>query len=737
MVNLPPTPPSGIAINGDTSGTEIITHVTTGDVTVTATLNDPNASDQVRMLVRVSTHRAFSSFRDYFSPYVATAHVATMALHGLSQNTHYYVRAYAQDQAGKFSTNFTSANFYTNRQPDLPSLSTPAENANIPIALAISFTWTFTDPDTGDAQTAFRLQYRSAATAEQPVGPWTLISGTTVTHGYLMAAGTLREGQTYEWRVKVKDLALWSEWSFVHSFFMVGGTTPPLPRHPSKGEAVDATLASLFTWKFVDGELGDVQTRADLRYRHVGESDGSWVYLFGTTTVPGANQKWLLPANQFVAGINYEWQVRTYDTISGLISAWSRSSTFWSIVTPGATVADVPAVPSSLVQGNLGSGIYRVFVYERGGHVLRGEITPLVDLSFSRKRDDISGLLLHTNGFGSDQCGFYGSLHCWAYEVVVFRNGRRVWEGPITRIEFQANSMELEAKDVMAYLYRRIMRQGFNDSYQIVDGVQIGLHSAVYRAQVITVNALAAYDPNVLPYLTVLAFPDDVRQSRVVPDYSQTAWEQVDDLAANAGLDYTTIGRRIIYWDTHRAIGRLPEMRDGDFDTSPIVSEYGMQMSNYEAVTNGDGIWGAATPKGVTDPFGIFGPIEILNSSYDSAAAAPVEITTTAQRAAMVANLEDQAARNISGRYPNPVIVRVPDNATLNPNVGIDFDQLVPGVLIPLRVTGTCRSVSQWQKLDSVTVNVSTSGEQVQVVMSPAPNGGNDPDADTGGDATP
>ena len=65
-----------------------------------------------------------------------------------------------------------------------------------------------------------------------------------------------------------------------------------------------------------------------------------------------------------------------------------------------------------------------------------------------------------------------------------------------------------------------------------------------------------------------------------MPPWSTTAWEQVDDLAATAGLDYTVIGRRILLWDTHVPIGRLPTMTDGDFSDSPIVTEYGMQTAH-------------------------------------------------------------------------------------------------------------------------------------------------------------
>jgi len=206
----------------------------------------------------------------------------------------------------------------------------------------------------------------------------------------------------------------------------------------------------------------------------------------------------------------------------------------------------------------------------------------------------------------------------------------------------------------------------------------------------------------------------------------------VDDLAATAGLDYTTVGRRILLWDTHRPVGRLPEMRDGDFSDSTIVTEYGMQLATFFAVTNGSGVVGwHSEQKGMVP----YGPIEQLASSYSDSEGAGGDAMTPEAKAAAERSLIEQAQRNISGRWPAPLIVRVPDNTTLSPKANVGFQQLIPGVWLPLRSVNTPRQVSQWQKLDSVAVEVSDAGEQVHVVFSPAPNGGNDPDSDTAAEA--
>jgi hypothetical protein len=748
-LNEPPNPPTDVEISRP-DGTfhsaeeaEVSTR-SLGNVSIRARLTDPNPEDNQRMLLRLSSQSDFAAYIDIYSPWVGggmEGSQTTINLTGLSQDTHYFVRLFGQDQYGLYSDEFNSIDFWTNRGPTQPMLFSPPENANIPVNTAVGFTWSFEDLDTGDGQSGFELVYRTTATMNQDAGPWVSVAVDQALTNYTAPVGTFKGSTYYEWQVRNKDLGgRWSDWSFSQSFYSMGVTIPPTPLVPIRDIAVDVTGDVTFYWKFNASQPGDAQRRADLRYRLVGQDEASWITRTGANApgIPGASQFWTFTADTFAPGYQYEWQVRTYDNLTGTQSDWSTSGSFWSILPPGFEVSDRPVVANSVIQGTLGCGSYRVFIYDQGGRTPRGEIEPLSSLTFGRKRDDISTCLVYTNGFGSDCCAMYRDLRSWAHELVVFRDEKRVWEGPITRISYLPNSVEIEAKDVMAYLYRRIMRQGFNDSFQMVDpvtrlpvfqgGVQLGLNTVVDRATRIIVNALAPWDPNVLPYLTTLTHHDDARQSRVVEDYTQTAWEQIDDMAATAGLDYTTVGRRIILWDTHWAIGRLPEMRDKDFNSPPVVTEYGMQLANYGAVTNGSGVWGAARPLAEPSPFVYYGPVEMLASAYDETSAATDESLTHSSRQALINELSGQARRNIAGRWPTPLVVRVPDNSTLSPNVGVGFEQLIPGVWIPLRSTGTCREVAQWQKLDSVTVTVGENGEQVQVVMSPAPNAGEDPD---------
>jgi len=762
QVAQPPVVPSAIEVNGVAETPGMATKTTVIKLTA---LVSAAALQRVRIVVQLSTegNAGFATYRSaWATPREGQSARVGVAFGTLVTNTHYTVKVWSETDLYT-STAYAAVDFYTNRNPNIPELVTPLENSQFPSGVPVTLTWKFSDPDDEDQASAFVL-YRVAGTAVSDPGPWQW-SGSRTAESVTIPYDRLSANQTYEWKVQTSDSSgLWSGYSLVRSFYVSGATVPPLALSPAGGEARDVGQPITFTWQFRSINGGDVQVRADLQYRPVGTED--WFVVAGDTFTPGAEQSWTVAENTFMSGAAYEWQVRTYGTVvGGVPSDWSYSQWFWGIYTPGSAVASLPPVPLASDMQGLGCGTHRVFVYDQGGQVPRGEITPLAQVKWNRKRDDISNAVVDTTNFGEDCCALLGSLRSWIHELVIFRDGpsgmERVFEGPITRITYTTTSVEIEAKDVMAYAYRRIMRQGYNDAYQVnnplyvdgalVSGTELGLSTTVDRANWILVNALARHDPNVLPFLTTLRHPNDARQSRVVPDYAKTAWEEIDDMAAHAGLDYVTVGRRIILWDTHRPIGRLPEMRDNDFSDPPIVTEYGMNLANYLATTDGSGVWGAAYPNGLLDPlvagvpwFGIYpvgqsafdyyGPIEMLNSAYAETTSGDDAATDTLSPAAMerkVEALRSQSQRSIANRWPTPLLVRVPDNVTLNSDVNLSIQQLVPGVWIPLRAQGTCRDVAQWQKLDSVTVTEADGVEKVQVVMSPAPNGGNDdPDAD-------
>lgn len=410
----------------------------------------------------------------------------------------------------------------------------------------------------------------------------------------------------------------------------------------------------------------------------------------------------------------YEWRVQATDT-DGEVSNYSTAARFW--VVPAGASGEVRPVPAETIDGaTLGCGTHRAFIYRRGGKDRVGEIKNLSHVDWSRVRDDISTAQVVVSGWDVDCGNLLALLQTWAYELVLIRdNGYstdRVWEGPITLLTYETDKVTIEAKDMMGYAYRRIIKQRMSDA-----GTGNGT-TVVDRARRVLQNTFAPDDPNVLAYLQVLAREDDAMQYRTTPAYSRTAFEEVDDMAANAGLDYTCVGRSILLWGTKHRIGTLPEFGDDDLGASPIVSEYGMSMANRYVVSDGNGVWGEATR--LTDGGdAIYGLVEMLSSTW--ATDTPEESGTYTQEGlqTVIDSFESFAERSISDRYPPPVVVRVPDNTTLNPDTVISIQHLVPGVVIPLRSTGTLREVVASQKLDVVKVVEEAGSETVSITLSP------------------
>lgn len=720
---------------------------------------------RTRLAVRLSEDPEFPNSAWYYSGYYPKGieligagggtgpGVVKVDIPSLQPDTKYYVRIYIQRSDGTLRS-AVGASFFTNRPPNAPGIVSPAENASFDSDDSIFFDWTFSDPDgvlgaPYNQQNQYQWRWRTAATSLNPAGPWTTMTLTTATTNRTEPASTFVPNAQHEWQVRTKDNRfVYGPWSDTRLFYVGGLTTSPIPLTPSGDTALDVADPVVLVWRFRDPNQDSVQTKADVRYREVGT--GPWTTLTGDTTTPGAAQEWTLAAGALSSGVHYEWQVQTTNSAT-LASEWSSSVYFW---VTGAGDNSGPIIPVlSEAQEMLGVGDNKAYLYKRGGRRQIGQITPMTKITWNRKRDDISDCSISTNGFGDDNGELLKMVRTWRHEVVVFRDDVRVWEGPVTRIQWKNDHVEIEAKDVMAYVYRRIMRHAYNDSYRLVSGVQQGLKSVVFRARAILMNALSYDDPNVLPYVTALVNADDTTQSRVVPGYIKTAYSEIDDMAATAGLDYTVVGRRIVLVDTHRSIGRLPEMMDGDFSDPPVVTEYGMQAANVFAVTNNSGVfgitvrlerpdWATSDPDAhgyITSADTVYkippeGYLEQIASAYGESVGAATETTLTAKaKAKLTATLRKQATRNIAHRWPVPVMVRVPDNTTLMPELNVGINQLVPGVWIPLRAVGALRKVTQVQKLDSIVVTQSgDESEKITVIMSPAPLAGQDDNEDLG-----
>lgn len=387
------------------------------------------------------------------------------------------------------------------------------------------------------------------------------------------------------------------------------------------------------------------------------------------------------------------------------------------VLTVPETGTVLPTMPRRAV---LGSGKHQVFLYDRGGENRIGRLLGTTTVRWERQRDAISESTVildpsvcRASALDSLQKGI------GRYEIVIFRNGVRVWEGPITRTTWKSRSVEVTAHDVCHYLARTAMRNAYDNRYSAENSK---VAPVTTRMEVILAHELARKEAlvppiNVLPFLELRTNTDTATTSRFTPPYFSSVWEEMDHMGAKSGLDYTAVGRRILLNDVHDVIGRTPMLTDNDFLDDLIVTSYGMELATSSAVTDGEGRY--AVVGGVDD---FYGEVELIHTMYgEGVDFADPDNPTEAELDALAAELRSQAQRNLSGRYPIPTIVRVPDGTRLNPNAPVPIELLVPGVRVPIRTTRLRITLQQEQKLDYVKVEETKAGESVSVKLSPVP----------------
>lgn len=351
-------------------------------------------------------------------------------------------------------------------------------------------------------------------------------------------------------------------------------------------------------------------------------------------------------------------------------------------------------------------------IFDRGGTVRRFPLQDMSEVRWNRIRDDISEGAVK---IAAERCFAQernlSTVEPFRDELVIYREGERVWEGPITRLNFSDEEMEIHAKDVMTYPSRTAMASAYNNAHPntayAIDRIRTILEAEMSRKELAeqAVNPdLPSY--NILPYVVYHQTPSDARTARSTPAYQKTVWEEIDDMAAKGGIDYTVVGRAIHIWDTSKPLGQTRVATQADFDQRIRATMYGMDLATRAIVTDGEGNYGAA---GGVDPY--YGLQENLETAYDENEDAD---PPTSQEMA------SQAARNLVGRNPVPMVLRVPDNASINPSGVFSISDLVPGVFIPLRAKILIRTFVQTQKLDKMSVIETPGSEKISVVMSPA-----------------
>src|SRR5690606_6997105 len=159
---------------------------------------------------------------------------------------------------------------------------------------------------------------------------------------------------------------------------------------------------------------------------------------------------------------------------------------------------------------------------------------------WNRVRDDVSSATIQVSANqDSAQAEMLAQLAgaTGRYELCIWRDGKRVWEGPITRVAFTREVVEIEARDVMHYTYRLFMTKDYDHAYP--NNTKVVLRSLDILTYVLTRKdtvemGVGLPSVNVLPYVVGHQPPPDAETSRKTVPYQYEVFEHIDDMAAKA-----------------------------------------------------------------------------------------------------------------------------------------------------------------------------------------------------------
>lgn len=395
---------------------------------------------------------------------------------------------------------------------------------------------------------------------------------------------------------------------------------------------------------------------------------------------------------------------------------------------------------------------HSAFIYDRGGTRHIASLRDLSLVKYERVRDNISEATVRLLGDAcSDQQGIIDAIRTHRHEMRLFRGDEIAWEGVIHRAASTDGEAEIVAKDILTYLDYQPLTQTYSNAtvggvkhvdtvtgriekiieYELSHGRIMRVPKAGNNAHVTRLRALGwtidtvasngGFDVhlpaleadellpaiNVLAHMNVHHFPNEAETTAVTEPYEYTVFEHLLSLARRAGIDFTVVGRALHIWDVSRNLGRLPQWTEANFTDKIIVTEYGSDHTQAAYSSAQNGLYGSALNL---ENLEFYGPWTTIYTAYqEEGTPDPSQV-----------ELNSQARRNVSGRSPAPIEVRVPDNASLILDDTVTLRSLVPGTQVMLRATLAARQVAQLQKIDHVVVTEDEKGEHIQVTLTPA-----------------
>lgn len=371
---------------------------------------------------------------------------------------------------------------------------------------------------------------------------------------------------------------------------------------------------------------------------------------------------------------------------------------------------------------------YTVRIHWRGGALEKPVelMNHVSDVSWSRTLNDVSTAEVVLSKVSDSCCRDLQDVHDWVHELSIYRNvqgtPQLVWQGPIQVIRIRRQTVVIEAADVFAWLDKLVntYRVTYNTAAPIQGNRRRG--TIVYMAhnhlrlnlEQSSLSVPPDY-PGIMDYVVVRE--DGLPVISVEKDGSTNTaiWtEYLGEIFREwikRGLTWTTVGRSIVFRGfANQQTLPITRMSMDDFMGEVEVVRDGTSTATYGFATNqstqdiSEGFtvgWGySGTAYGRLDSL-----VEV-NEEYETEAEAQTE-------------LRQAARREIAGRYPTPLVIRVPDGAQISPDAPITMDMLVPGERVDVFGDSYCIDVAQGFGIADIEGRWQDGREQISIGLIP------------------
>lgn len=371
---------------------------------------------------------------------------------------------------------------------------------------------------------------------------------------------------------------------------------------------------------------------------------------------------------------------------------------------------------------------HTALIHDRGGVRRIAQLQEVSEVRWGRTLSDAATATVVVRG---KQCVMQSEdllkIRSKRHELVLYRGDGRSFEGPIEEVAWFPDRVEIRAKDVTGYLQGTVLSKawpnadGGGSSLMTTRVSQIINYELTtpYSARVGTGGAAQTIvmprwetltDPaNILPYLDVRASSTLLTRSDTSA-FELTVFEHLKNLA-EGGLDFTTVGRSIIAWDSAVSLGQTRTVTEKDFTGELQLYESGTEHASIAHIS--------ATPNEDTPSAAAFGSAGDEDDYYGVWTALVTRADEQGSDTPTQDELNTQAQRSLRGRRGVPLEIVVPSGASVILNDTLQMRDLVVGAIMPVRLTANLRPVSQDQRIEKVEVTETSAGEKIALTLAP------------------